>query len=250
MLPASDSGGMEWRDEGTLISSRLHGETSAIIEVFTAQHGRHAGVVRGGASRKAAAMLQPGTQVAVQWRARLDDHLGVFTVEPVQSRAGLMADRLALAGLNAICAMLHFALPEREPHGVLYDRTQGLLAAMPAADWPAAYLRWELALLEEVGFALDLSRCAATGSREELAFVSPKTGRAVSRGGAGDWASRLLPLPQGMLGQGPVSGTELAQGLAITTHFLTRELGALHRGRPLPEARDRLLTLLARNTRQ
>lgn len=159
MLPASDSGGMEWRDEGTLISSRLHGETSAIIEVFTAQHGRHAGVVRGGASRKAAAMLQPGTQVAVQWRARLDDHLGVFTVEPVQSRAGLMADRLALAGLNAICAMLHFALPEREPHGVLYDRTQGLLAAMPTADWPAAYLRWELALLEEVGFALDLALC-------------------------------------------------------------------------------------------
>lgn len=246
MLPASDSGGMEWQDEGTLISSRLHGETSAIVEVFTAQHGRHAGVVRGGASRKVAAMLQPGTQVAVQWRARLDEHLGSFTLEPLHSRAGLMEDRLALAGLNAVCAMLRFALPEREPHGVLYDRTQALLAAMPMAGWPADYLRWELALLEELGFALDLSRCAVTGSREDLVFVSPKTGRAVSRTGAGDWATRLLPLPQGMLGQGPVSAVELAQGFAITAHFLDRELSELHRGRALPEARERLVALLGR----
>lgn len=238
---------MEWQDEGTLISSRLHGETSAIVEVFTARHGRHAGVVRGGASRKVAATLQPGTQVAVQWRARLDDHLGVFTLEPLRSRAGLMEDRLALAGLNAICAMLRFALPEREPHGVLYDRTQTLLAALAQRDWPADYLRWELALLEELGFALDLSRCAVTGSREDLAFVSPKTGRAVSRTGAGDWVARLLPLPQGMLGQGPVSGLELAQGLAITAHFLGRELSVLHRGHALPEARERLVALLGRN---
>ena len=122
---------MDWQDEGTLISSRPHGETSAIIEVFTAQHGLHAGVVRGGASRKVAATLQPGTQVAVEWRARLDEHLGVFTVEPLRSRAMLMEDRLALAGLNAICALLRFALPEREPHAPLYARTQALLAAMP-----------------------------------------------------------------------------------------------------------------------
>ena len=155
-----------------------------------------------------------------------------------------------MAGLNAICALLCFALAEREAHHGLYAQTQSLLDALGHdGDWPAQYLRWELMLLEDIGFGLDLGRCAVTGSREDLAYVSPKTGRAVSRAAAGPWADRLLPLPQGMLGQGPVSGTELAQGLAITTHFLTRELGPLHRGRPLPEARDRLLTLLARNTR-
>ena len=237
---------MDWQDEGTLISSRPHGETSAIIEVFTAQHGLHAGVVRGGASRKVAATLQPGTQVAVEWRARLDEHLGVFTVEPLRSRAMLMEDRLALAGLNAICALLRFALPEREPHVPLYARTQALLAAMQAADWPADYLRWEMALLEEVGFALDLTRCAATGSREDLAYVSPRTGRAVSRDGAGDWSSRLLPLPPGLLGQGPLVAEELMQGLAITGHFLGRELAEPNHGKSLPEARARLLDLLQR----
>jgi len=239
---------MEWQDEGTLIGSRPHGETSAIIEVFTAQHGRHAGVLRGGASRKVAAMLQPGSQVTVNWRARLDDHLGVFQAEPLRSRAGLMADRLALAGLNAICAMLRFALPERAAYPLLYGRTQDLLSRLDGAGWAADYLRWEMLLLEETGFGLDLARCAVTGSREDLVYVSPRTGRAVSRGGAGDWTPRLLPLPQGLLGQGAMSGTELAQGFAITGHFLLRELSALHHGRQLPEARARLIDLLARES--
>ena len=238
---------MEWQDEGTLISSRLHGETSAIIEVFTAQHGRHAGVVRGGASRKVAAMLQPGSQVAVQWRARLDEHIGTFMVEPLHSRAVLMEDRLALAGLNAVCAMLHFALPERATHPGLYRQTQDLLATMQApADWPPAYLRWEMALLEDLGFALDLGRCAVTGSRDDLAYVSPKTGRAVSREAAGEWAARLLPMPQGMLGQGPMTPADLVQGLAVTGHFLARELANFHHGKHLPEARGRLIDLLLR----
>ncbi|PTX51542.1 DNA replication and repair protein RecO [Gemmobacter caeni] len=239
---------MEWQDEGTLIGSRPHGETSAIIEVFTAQHGRHAGVLRGGASRKVAAMLQPGSQVTVNWRARLDDHLGVFQAEPLRSRAGLMGDRMALAGLNAICAMLRFALPERAAYPLLYGRTQDLLSRLDGAGWAADYLRWEMLLLEETGFGLDLARCAVTGSREDLAYVSPRTGRAVSRGGAGDWTPRLLPLPQGLLGQGAMSGTELAQGFAITGHFLLRELSALHHGRQLPEARARLIDLLARES--
>lgn len=238
---------MEWSDEGTVISMRPHGETAAIIEVFTAQHGRHAGVVRGGISRKVAPMLQPGAHLAVVWRARLDDHLGTYSAEPLRSRAGLLADRLALAGLNAICALLHLALPEREAHPVLYLQTEALLDALGAeAEWTGRYLRWEMALLEEMGFGLDLARCAVTGQRDDLAFVSPRTGRAVSRGAAGDWASRLLPLPQGLLGQGPLLGPELAQGLAVTGHFLGRELPGL-RGRPaLPEARARLLDLLAR----
>lgn len=239
---------MEWRDQGAVISMRLHGETSAIIEVFTAEHGRHAGVVRGGASRKMAATLQPGTQVEVTWRARLDEHVGSYSVEPLASRAGVLADRMALAGLNAVCAMLHVALPEREPHPAIYRRSIGLLNALQVgAPWQADYLRWEMELLEELGFALDLSRCAVTGSREDLAYVSPKTGRAVSRSAAGEWAARLLPLPAVLLGQGPASPAELAQGFAVTGHFLTRCLEPLLNGKPLPEARARLLEMLARD---
>lgn len=236
---------MDWQDEGVLIAMRAHGEASAIIEVFTAHHGRHAGVVRGGASRKQAATLQPGTQLAVTWRARLEDHIGSYTVEPLQSRAALMEDRLGLSGLNAICAMLRVALPERVAHLALWRATMALLAAVEYdPDWPAIYLRWEMSLLEELGFGLDLSRCAVTGSRDDLAFVSPKTGRAVSRDGAGEWADRLFPLPYALMGQGPASRAEIAQGLAITGHFLGRELTDLN-GRPLPEARNRLVSQLA-----
>lgn len=238
---------MEWRDEGVLISMRPHGESAAIIEVFTAGHGRHAGVVRGGASRKMAATLQPGTQLAVAWRARLDGHLGVFTVEPLRSRAAVLSDGRALAGLGSVCALLHVALPEREPHVTLWPATVELMDALAEGrDWGVLYLRWEMRLLEDLGFGLDLSRCAVTGARDDLAFVSPKTGRAVSRAGAGDWADRLLPLPQGLLGQGPADRAELLQGLAITGHFLTRELSPLMEGRPLPEARARLLALFGR----
>ena len=240
---------MEWRDEGALITMRLHGESAAIIEVFTKAHGRHAGVVRGGGSRKMAAMLQPGTQVQVHWQARLDEHLGSFVVEPLASRAAILADRRALAGLNAVCALLHLALPERDPHPALWLRTVALLDLLAAgADWPPTYLRWELDLLEDLGFGLDLTSCALTGSREDLAFVSPRSGRAVSRGAAGDWAARLLPLPPSLLGQGPTSPRDLVQGLDLTGHFLNRGLQAVLFDRPLPEARGRLVAMLARES--
>lgn len=238
---------MDWQDQGAILTMRPHGESSAIIEVFTADHGRHAGVVRGGGSRKMAAVLQPGSQVQVAWRARLQDHLGVYTVEPVRARAGLLADRRALAALNSICALLRLCLPEREAHPVLYAATISLLDALEAgADWPARYLRWEVLLLEELGFGLDLSACAVTGDRTDLAFVSPRTGRAVGRGAAGVWADRLMPLPACLMGQGPASPLELAQGLAITGHFLARELAPVLNDRPLPEARARLVEMLGR----
>ncbi len=237
---------MEWRDEGALIAMRLHGESAAIIEVFTAAHGRHLGVVRGGASRRMAAMLQPGSQLQVTWSARLDEHLGSFVVEPLVSRAAILSDRLALAGLNAICALLHLALPERDPHPALWAATVALLDLLTTGDWTLAYLRWELGLLGELGFGLDLGRCAVTGSREDLAFVSPRSGRAVSRGAAGGWAARLLPLPPALLGQGPLHGDDLAQGLALTGHFLYRGLLPVLFDRPLPEARSRLIALLTR----
>ena len=237
---------MEWRDEGVLIATRLHGETSAIIQVFTAAHGRHAGVVRGGASRRLAAVLQPGTQLQVTWSARLDSHLGNFTVEPLASRAAILQDRLALAALNSLAALLQLALAERDPHAALWLKTVALLDLLLTANWQPAYLRWELDLLEELGFGLDLTSCALTGAREDLAYVSPRTGRAVSRQAAGDWAAKLLPLPPSLLGQGPVLGHELAQGLTLTGHFLNRGLQATLGDRPLPAARARLIELLTR----
>jgi len=237
---------MDWQDEATVLAVRPHGETSAIVEVFAAAHGRHLGVVRGGVSRRLAATLQPGAQVQVVWRARLQDHLGVFTVEPLRSRAGLLADRRALAGLNAVCALLRVSLPERESHPGLWRQTVGLLDALEAGgDWPLLYLRWEVHLLEELGFGLDLSCCAVTGAAGDLAYVSPRSGRAVSRAGAGDWADRLLPLPACLLGQGPGSPEARAQGLAITGHFLARALEPVLNGRALPEARARLVALLS-----
>jgi DNA repair protein RecO (recombination protein O) len=239
---------MEWRDQGALLSVRTHGESAAIIEVFTQAHGRHAGVVRGGGSRRVAPLLQPGAQLDLTWRARLDGHIGTMTVEPVRARAGvLLGDRLALAGLNAVCALLRFALPEREPHPALYQASVTMLDLLAAdPDWPVHYLRWELMLLEELGFGLDLTRCAVTGGRDDLVFVSPKTGRAVSRAGAGDWADRLLPLPPCLLGQGPAPGAELTQGLRTTGHFLHRWLAQELGDKPLPEARTRLIGLIER----
>lgn len=241
---------MEWRDEGLLLASRPHGESGAIIEVFTPRHGRHLGLVRGGAvSRRLLALLQPGAALDLVWRARLEDQLGHFTIEPLSgpSRAGILGDGLALKALNALVALLCFALPERDPHPALYAASNRLIAQMAAGQpgWMAAYLRWELALLDELGYGLDLSRCAITGSREDLAFVSPRSGRAVSRQAAGEWAARLLPLPACLLGQDQPSLADLVAGLRTSGHFLTHRLAPALGERPLPAARARLAEALA-----
>ncbi|MEO1918931.1 MAG: DNA repair protein RecO, partial [Paracoccaceae bacterium] len=189
---------MEWRDEGVLLSVRKHGEGSAIIEVFTQEHGRHAGLVRGGGSRKMAPILQPGAQLSVEWKARLEGHLGAYTVDPIKSRTvQIMADRGALAAMGSISALLCLGLPEREPHAQLYIRTIDLVDALgEAADWPARYALWENALLAEMGFGLDFTECAATGVTQELVYVSPRSGRAVSREGGKEYADLMLPLPR------------------------------------------------------
>jgi DNA repair protein RecO (recombination protein O) len=238
---------MEWRDQGILLSTRKHGESSAIVELFTESHGRHAGIVRGGTSRRIAPILQPGAQLDVTWRARLEDHLGAFTVEPVRSRAMAMSDRLALAGLNAVTALLAFCLPEREAHLPLYRRSVALLDLLDRRDlWPLAYMRWELALLEEMGFGLDLRRCAVTGATEDLSFVSPRSGRAVSVAGAGDWADRLLPLPEVLRGLGAAEDVDVAEGLRVTGYFLANRLAPEIGDKPLPEARARFVERFSR----
>ncbi len=237
---------MDWRENGILLARRRHGENAAIIEVFTRDHGRHAGIVRGGTSRRMTPILEPGNQIDVTWRARLEDHLGTYTVEPVQSRAALlMADRVTLAGLNALTSLLCFALPEREAHPNLYDGTLTVLNMLTSSPyWPMAYLRWEMSLLEDLGFGLDLSACAVTGQTENLIYVSPKSGRAVSGAAAGKWKTKLLPLTPALVGGGDGTPTDITEGLRTTGHFLKTGLATSLGNKPLPPARDRLIDML------
>ena len=243
---------MEWAGAGLVLAMRPHGETSAILEVFSADRGRHAGVVRGGAGRRLGPHLQPGNEVALRWRARLEGQLGQFTVEPLKGRAGqLMESRLSLAALSSVCALLQRALPEREPHPALHAATLALLDALATLpDWRLPYLKWELGLLAEIGYGLDLSQCAVTGARQGLAFVSPKTGRAVTHEGAGPWQDRLLPLPPCLTSSALIAPDlrEMTEALALTQHFLNRGLGAASGETAVPEARLRLADLLGRLT--
>lgn len=235
---------MEWTGEGVLLTARPHGESAAIIEVLSPDHGLHKGVVRGGAGRRMAPILQPGAQLHLVWRARLDEHLGAFTVEPVRGRAAaIMVDAERLAALNAIAALTVFALPERDPHPRFYAATIHLLDLLAAGEpWFGAYLAWERLLLEETGYGLDLTCCAVTGAVDGLAYVSPRTGRAVTAKGAGAFADRLLPLPPLLLDETtPETRAAMAQGLRTTGHFLHAVLAPALGARPLPEARARLV---------
>jgi len=241
---------MDWREEGVLLTVRKHGETSAIIDVFTEGRGRHAGVVRGGTSRKIAPVLQPGAQLDLAWRARLEEHLGAFTVEPVRSRADLMGARDTLAALNAVTSLLAFVMPEREAHPTLYRRTLAVLDMIGEGEfWKLGYLRWELALLDDLGFGLDLGRCAVTDRSDNLVFVSPKSGRAVSRVGAGEWADRMLPLSPALVGEGEGSDRDVLEGLRVTGHFLGQHFAPTLGDHPLPAARQRFVDLIARGIR-
>ena len=204
---------MDWRDQGIVLSARPHGETSVILDALTTTHGRHSGIVRGGRSKRIAPTLQPGTRVDLTWRARLESHLGSYTVEPLKSRAGLMADRRGLAVLNSVTSLLSFSLAEREAHPKVFTLTDALLdEIVSTSGWPLDYLHWELFLLDDLGFGLELDRCAVTGSTEDLAFISPKTGRAVSRFAAGDWATRLLPLSACLISDEPASTDDILTG--------------------------------------
>jgi DNA repair protein RecO (recombination protein O) len=245
---------MEWSDSGIVLSARAHGETSAIVETLTKSHGRHLGLVRGGASRKKRPELQPGNTLEFHWRARLSEHLGNFSAEPLHTRAGDLLDhRDALTGLNAFTGMASAALPEREHHGGLFEAGEILLDAManePLDHWGPLYVRWEAGLLDALGFGLDLSQCASTGVRENLVYVSPKSGRAVSAEAGKPYAGRLFDLPPFLLGSqnAQVTRAEIAAGLKLTGHFLLERVLIPH-NRKMPVARERLDALAARESK-
>lgn len=239
---------MEWQDTGTIISVRKHGETSTIVDVLTESHGRHAGIVRGGAGRKLAPILQPGTQVDAEWRARLEEHLGSYTLEPTQSRATILSDRLALSAMGSVCAVVNFAFPERMSFPRLYQATIGLFDQMAAGgSWLSDYALWEYAVLEELGYGLDLDSCAATGAMQDLIYVSPKSGRAVSATAGADWADRMLPLPRFLRAQTATKeAAEVIDALKTTGYFLEQRLAPALGNRPLPNARARFVQVLTK----
>lgn len=238
---------MEWTEEALILGVRKHGETSVILEVMTPAHGRSLGLIRGGRSRRLQPTLQAGNRVRVTWRARLEDHLGVFTVDPVELRAArLMESGVGLHGMQVLAAHLRL-LPERDPHPTLLEAAEVVIANLDDPMVTAVLLiRFELALLDELGFGLDLSACAATGATQELVYVSPKSGRAVSRAAGAPYHDRMLPLPGFiLLGSEPESFTDIADGLRLTFYFLSRHIYD-PRGVKPPLARDALERDIAR----
>jgi DNA repair protein RecO (recombination protein O) len=239
---------MEWQGDGLILNTRKHGENSVIIDVLTRDRGRHSGLVRGGRSRNLRPVLQAGNLVNVVWRARLEDHLGVFTVDPHRMIvAGIIDDIHRLAALTTI-ATLASVLPEREPHPRIYDASLLLIDHLDDDDiWPALLVRWEMGLLEELGFGLDLSRCAVSGVSDNLTYVSPRTGRAVSAREAGPWKDKLLSLPSFVSGSvAPALKSDVADGLKLTGHFLSRHVFE-PRGISAPEQRARILRWLSQD---
>jgi DNA repair protein RecO (recombination protein O) len=242
---------MEWTDTGIVLGTRRHGEANAILELMTPAHGRHLGLVRGGGGSRLRPVLQPGNTVTATWRARLDEHLGHYAVEGVALRAASFLDRAhALYGVTHIAALCRL-LPERDPHMGVFDALLALVDDLDDPLWFAARLaRFELQILSDLGFGLDLSECAATGSTDDLIYVSPRSGRAVSRAAAGPWRDQLLPLPAFMAESEDVeelpSVEQIGAAFALTGFFLDRRV-LEPRGSVMPEARQSFLaTVLGR----
>ncbi len=230
---------IEWQDDGIVLHRRAHGEDAAIVQILTQNHGRHVGLARGAQSRRTRGTYEPGTVVQAVWRARLAEHLGHFTCEPVAHPvAAFFSNPGRLAALNAATAVLAAALPERVPHPAVYDGTRTLLDHLGSEHWAEIYVQWEVALLADLGFALDFSACAG-GGNDRLAYVSPRTGRAVSLAAGEPYKDRLLPLP-GFLIRADSGGPEaVGQGLRLTEHFLARHVFA-PTDAEVPAARRRL----------
>ncbi len=243
---------MEWTDEGFVLGARRHGESAVIVTLLTRSHGRHAGLVRGGAGRRARGLYQPGNLVRAHWRARLALHLGHYNCEMIEARAAaLLDDPLRLAVLAAASAVAEAALPEREAHPRAFEGFERLVGDSSAMRSATLYVRWETDLLAELGFGIDLSRCAATGATQDLAYVSPKTGRAVSLAAGARYRDKLLDLPAFLLADAPATVADLRAGLRLTGHFLDQHVFSHLRPARAdgslwsPAARDRLVERLA-----
>ncbi|RAH96997.1 DNA repair protein RecO [Acuticoccus sediminis] len=237
---------MEWKDEALILSARPLGESSKIIEVLTPNEGRASGLVRGARSKTMRALVQPGNRVEVTWRGRLEDQLGTFALELIEARAGLVMDSAWGAfGIGSIASLLAF-LPERDPHPRLYAAANALIEAfaLPRAAGEAG-VRFELIVLDEFGFGLDLSHCAATGATEDLVYVSPRTGRAVGRGPGARYADRMLPLPAFLTSDALCDAATLADGFRLTGYFLAAHVAALA-NKPLPPERERFVRAVLR----
>ncbi len=238
---------MNWTDDGIVLSARKHGEHALIVQLLTRTHGRHAGLVRGGAGSRSRGSYQPGNVVTAEWRARLAEHLGTYSCELVASPAAtLLDDPVPLTALAAACAVAETSLPEREQAERLYIHFLRFLASLDGDQWMAAYVEWELALLADLGYGLDLSVCAATGQTHDLVFVSPKSGRAVSREAGTPYRARLLPLPEFLIDNAAAANVAaIADGLALTGHFLESQVyHALDRR--MPDARTRFVDRIRR----
>jgi DNA repair protein RecO (recombination protein O) len=238
---------MEWRDKGILLATRPFGETSLIIDVFTPDHGKSSGVVRGGQSKKLKPTLQIGAQLDLTWKARLEEHLGSFQVELIRSRtANVMNDRLLLAGMLSSATLINKFFPAGQVYKRFYESSENLFDLLQFPDiWALGYFRWELELLETLGFGLDLEKCAVTGSTEDLKFISPKSGRAISQSAAGEWASKLLPFPVAATGQ--VNSLEdILAGLKVSQFFLEKKVLIAFGMEHLPNARPRFISSIER----
>ncbi|MGB3719287.1 MAG: DNA repair protein RecO [Proteobacteria bacterium] len=240
---------MNWFDEGIVLSVRPHGETAAVVELLTRAHGRYLGLVHGGQGRRLRPVLQIGNHVEATWKGRLSEQLGFFTIELRKGYAAEALERpLALTGLTSLCALARL-LPERDPHPDLFEISLFVLSYLDDDSiWPALYVRWELNLLAEMGFGLDLSSCAATGTTENLVWVSPKSGRAVSATAGEPYRDRLLPLPQFLIKSEGVPATrrDVLNGLALTGAFISKRI-LIPQNLDMPEARQRLVAALSRS---
>jgi len=241
---------MEWRDKGILLATRPFGETSLIIDVFTPDHGKSSGVVRGGQSKKLKPILQIGAQLDLTWKARLEEHLGSFQVELIRSRtANVMNDRLLLAGMLSSTTLINRFFPVGQVYKQFYESSENLFDLLQFPDiWALGYFKWELEFLATLGFGLDLEKCAVTGSTADLKFISPKSGRAVSQAGAGEWSSKLLPFPVAASGQGN-SLEDILDGLKVSQFFLERKVLVAFGMEHLPTARLRFISSLEKKTR-
>jgi DNA repair protein RecO (recombination protein O) len=244
---------MEWTDEGIILAARPHGETGAVATLLTAAHGRHAGLVAGGQGRASRPVLQPGNHVQAKWRGRLEEHLGNYTLDLDGAHAARwLDDPEILAIISSACAVTEASLPERQPMPGVYAGLAALLALPDADLFAPAYVQWELGLLHALGYGLDLSQCAGGGAFDDLAYVSPRTGRAVSRQAGSPYHDKLFTLPAFLVGSGGWSRDDIHNGLAITAHFLSRYVFANPHSRhviphdgALPLARERLTGLFS-----